>query len=139
MEPANATSSIEAYFDRILLVTIPLVFLTMTPGPKAGKVALLHIIGPYTTSPIGGFYPLSKHVMGFTGDVRHGKLPTMISLSGMTSATGVHGVSLEEVQCSLLSDQTMMTYYQDLYNWANVLDSQSVLLPPPHMEWRYRQ
>ena len=70
--------------------------------------------------------------MGFTGDVRHGKLPTMIYLSGMTSATGVHRVSLEEVQCSLPLDQTMMTYYHDVDNWAKTLDSQSVLLDPPH-------
>ena len=98
----------EAYFDRILSATMPLVFLTMMPGPEAGKVVALHIIGRYTTSPLGGFDPLSTHVMGFTGDVRHGQLPTMISLSGMTSASGVHGVSLAEVQCSLLSDQMMM-------------------------------
>ena len=64
------------------------------------------------------------------GDMRHGQLPTMISLSGMISATGIHGVSLEEVQCSLLLDQAMMTYYQDVDNWAKTLNSQSVLLPP---------
>ena len=70
--------------------------------------------------------------MGFTGGVRHGKLPTMIYLLLMTSATGVHGVSLAAVQCSLPSDQTMMTYYQDVDNWVKTLDSQSVLLAPTH-------
>ena len=45
VEPANATSSTEAYFDRILLATMPLVFLTMIPGPEAGKVVALHSIG----------------------------------------------------------------------------------------------
>ena len=56
----------------------------------------------------------------------------MILLSRMTSASGVHGVSLAAVQCSLLSDQTMMAYYQDSDNWEKTLESQSVLLAPPH-------
>ena len=111
---------------------MPLVFLKFIPGPDAGKVVSLHSIGRYTMSPLGGFDPFSTHVMGFMGDVRHGQLPTMISLLEMTSATGVHGVSLAAVQCSLLSDQTMMTYYHDVDNWAKTLDSQSVLLAPPH-------
>ena len=38
VEPANATSLNEAYFDRILSATMPLIFLTMMPGPEAGKV-----------------------------------------------------------------------------------------------------
>ena len=122
--PANATSSTEAYFGRILSATMPLVFLTMIPGQEAEKVVALHSIGRYTTSPVGGFYPLSTHVMGFTGDVRHGKLPTMISLSGMTSASGVHKVSLAAVQCSLPSNHTMMAYYQDADNWEKTLDYQ---------------
>ena len=33
VEPENATSSTEAYFERILLATTPLVFLTTMPGP----------------------------------------------------------------------------------------------------------
>ena len=107
VEPENATSSNEAYFGWILLATMPLVFLTMMPGPEAGKFVLLHIVGRYTTSPLGRFDPLLTHVMGFTGDVRHGQLPTMISLLEMTSATGVHGVSLAAVQCSLPLDKTM--------------------------------
>ena len=100
VEPENATSSTEAYFDPILSATMPIVFLKMMPGPEAGKVVSLHSIGRYTTSPLDGFDPLSTHVMGFTVEVRHGQLPTMISLSGMTSATSVHGVSLAAVQCS---------------------------------------
>ena len=72
--PANATYSTEAYFDRILSDTMPLVFLIIMPGPEAGKFVALHSIGRYTTSPLGGFYPLSTHVMGFTGDVRHGQI-----------------------------------------------------------------
>ena len=111
---------------------MPLVFLTMMSGPEAGKVVALHSIGRYTTSPLGGFDPLSTHVMGFTGDARHGKLPTMILFSGMTSASGVHGVSLAAVQCYLPSDQTIMTYYYDVDNWVNTLDSQSVILVPPY-------
>ena len=95
---------------------MPLMFLTIMPGPEAGKVVALHSIWRYITSPLGGFDPLSTHVMGFTGDARHGKLPTMILFSGMTSASGVHGVSLVAVQCSLPSDQTMMTYYQGAGN-----------------------
>ena len=45
VEPANATSSNEAYFDRILSATMLLVFLTIMPGPEAGKVVALHSIG----------------------------------------------------------------------------------------------
>ena len=78
VEPANSTSLTQVYFDRILSATMPLVFLTMMPGPEAGKVVALHSIGRYTTPPLGGFDPLSTHAMGFTGDVRHGQLPTMI-------------------------------------------------------------
>ena len=132
MELANATFSTEAYFDRILSATMPLVFLTIISGPEAGKVVALHSIGQYTTSPLGWFDPLSTHVMGFKGDVRHRQLPTIISLSGMTSASGVHGVSFAAVQCSLPLDQTMMAYYQDAGNWEKTLDSQSVLLAHPH-------
>ena len=84
-------------------------------------------------SLLGGFDPFSTHVIGFTGYLRHGQLPTMISLSVMTSASGVHGVSLAAVQCSLPSDQTMVAYYQDADNCEKTLDSQSVLLPPPHV------
>ena len=132
VEPANATSSTEAYFDRNLSSKMHLVFLKMMPGPEAGKVVALHSIGRYTTSPLGKFYPLLIHVMGFTGDVRHGQLPTMISLSGMTSVSGVHGVFLAAVQCSLPSDHTMMAYYQYEGKWEKTLDSQSWLLAPPH-------
>ena len=56
----------------------------------------------------------------------------MIYFSEMTSATGVHGLSSVAVQCYLPLDQTMMTYYQDVDNWAKTLDSQSVILDPPH-------
>ena len=132
VEPENETSSTEAYFYLILSATMPLVFLTMMPGSEAVKFVLLHSIGRYTTSPLGGFDPFSTHVMGFTGDVRHGQLPTMIYFLVMTSATGVHRVSLVSVQCSLPSYQTMMTYYHDVDNWAKTLDSQVVLLAPPH-------
>ena len=45
VDPANATSSTEAYFDQILSATMPLFFLTMMPGPEAGKVVSLHSIG----------------------------------------------------------------------------------------------
>ena len=81
VEPANAKSLNQAYFDRILSDTMPLVFMIIMPGPEAGKVVALHSIGRYTTSPLGGFDPLSTHAMGFTGDVRHGQLPTMIYTS----------------------------------------------------------
>ena len=45
VEPENLTSSTEAYSDRILSATMPLVFLTMMPGPEAGEVVSLHSIG----------------------------------------------------------------------------------------------
>ena len=57
VEPENATSSTEAYFDPILSATMPIVFLKMMPGPEAGKVVSLHSIWRYTTPPLDGFDP----------------------------------------------------------------------------------